>query len=227
MTRPSPQPVEQEQQALQVLVTTLAYAQGIDAVVDALEAFPGITTAGVQLLLQIPQVRGLVRLSPRPGAHAAVQAIHRTNLMRRAAYLVQAGRRLSTAARLDTSAIARALVTERRYLQQHLQISAQRETVAAQVAATARQMARTVPNWDGLLGWYAVIDPITSRECRTAHGSNFDPTHVPAIGFPGAVHGNCRCKAGPPFLGTDRRVERVAPDHEPKKHAARRVPLRA
>jgi hypothetical protein len=233
MTRPLPQPVEQERAALQELVLALSYAQGLDAVTDALGAFPGITAEGVRLLLTIPQVRGLVRLAPRPSAHAAVQAAHRVNLMRRAAYLTQAARRLSTAAGMGPDAVARALVTERRYLQAHLEANAQREVVAGQVAAVARQQQRVGdPHdpglaWNGLLGWYAVVDSLTSPECRRANRRNFDPNQVPSIGFPGAVHANCRCKPGPPFK-TDLRVEVLKSDYKPAgRTTARRVSLRA
>lgn len=212
MTTPLAQPAGQERAALQDLIVTLAYAQGIETAAEALLAFPGITRAGVGLLLEISQVRRLARLNPPPGAHAAVQAVNRQNLMRRAAYLVAAARRLSTAARADEDTIGRALTVERRWLAQHLQATAQRATVAAGVASVARQQARAAKQegstWNGLLGWYAVNDTKTSAECRAAHGRDFDPTHVPPIGFPGSVHGSCRCTPGPPF-NSGRRVERL------------------
>jgi hypothetical protein len=220
-------PVEQERSNLNALVQALAYTQGAEAVTEALLGFTEVTPDGVRLLFTISQIRGLVRLAPRPGAHAAVQATHRLNLMRRAGYLVMAARRVTGAARRGPEQAARALVVERRYLRQHLDAMAQREVVADQVAATARQQRRVVPQetglvWNGLLGWYAVNDEVTSAECKRAHGRNFDPTQVPSIGFPGAVHPNCRCKPGPPFK-TDRRVESVRSDRDA---ATQRTPKR-
>jgi hypothetical protein len=224
------QPVDEERTALQTLATALAYAQGFDAVASALRAFPGISAEGVRLLARIPQVRALARLNPQPGAHAAVQAVHRTNLMRRAAYLGQAARRMSTAATGDPRTMGVAIATEQRYLLQHLQAMSQREVAATAVASQARRQAREAKRegstWNGLVGWYAVNDAHTSAECKAANGCNFDPTSVPPIGFPGAVHANCRCKPGPPH-NTDRRVERVRSEYNPgKSQAPRRVFLK-
>jgi hypothetical protein len=210
-------PVEQERANLDTLVTALAYTQGAEAVREALLGFAGVAPDAVRLLFTIPQIKGLVRLAPRPGAHAAVQATHRLNLMRRAGYLVSAVRRLTGAAGRGPEQLSRALVVERRWLRQHLDAMAQREVVADGVASVARQQARAAKRdgstWNGLLGWYAVNDANTSAECRAANGRNFDPTRVPPIGFPGAVHGNCRCKPGPPF-NTEWRVESVRPDRD-------------
>lgn len=208
-------PAEQERTALDNLVVALAYSQTADVVTDALGLVAGVSAAGVRALFEIPQVRGIVRLAPKPGAHAAVQAMNRLNLFRRASYLVTAARRMTTAARMGPRELARALVVERRWLQQHLQASAHRQVVASAVAATARQLTRDAKNtgeaWNGLLGWYAVNDAVTSPECRKAGGRNFDPAMVPPIGYPGAVHGSCRCRPGPPH-NTDRRVEDLALD---------------
>lgn len=216
-------PAQQEQTALGDLIVVLAYAQGVQAVKDALLAMPGVTAEAIELLFQIPQAHALARLHPRPGAHAAVLATHRTNVMRRATYYVAAARRLSTARRMGPDAVARALVVERNYLAQHLRAVAQREEVARQVAAQARIVQREAKRdgteWNGLLGWYAVVDAVTSPECLRANRRNFDPRRVPPIGFPGAVHANCRCKPGPPF-NTDRRVERVVSEHATERREA-------
>lgn len=208
-------PVEQERTALENLIVVLAYAQGTQAVQDALLAMPGVSAEAVRTLFLIPQAHALAWLHPRPGAHAAVLATHRTNVMRRASYYVAAARRLSTAHRMGPDAVARAVTVERNYLQQHLRAVSQREEVARQVAAQARIAQREAKQadsvWNGLLGWYAVGDMHTSPECLRANRRNFDPKQVPPIGFPGAVHPNCRCKPGPPF-NTNRRVERIRPE---------------
>jgi len=208
-------PAVQEQQDLAELIQSLAYAQGPETVMVVLGKFAGVAEEAVELLFSIPQVRGLVRLSPRAGAHAATHAVYRLNVMRRASYLVQASRRLTTAKRGGQEALSRALVVERRWLQAHLAAQAQRQTVGDQVAAVARRQERQAKkdqtDWNGLLGWYAVNDERTSSECRKADGRNFDPKQVPLIGFPGSVHVHCRCKPGPP-LATNLRVESVKPE---------------
>jgi SPP1 gp7 family putative phage head morphogenesis protein len=216
-------PAEQEQRALHELVIALGYAQTAEVVMGSLEEISGVSKAAIKLLFEIPQVRSVIRLAPKSGAHTAVLAMNRLNLIRRAAYLISAARRLTVAARGGPNSIARALVTERRWLQQHLAASAQRDIVANGVASVARQQAKAAKqagtDWNGLLGWYAVGDARTSPECRAANGRNFDPRKVPLIGFPGAVHPGCRCTSGPPFPGRPR-VEEI---HPPAR--AKRVPL--
>lgn len=202
-------PAQQEQAALEQLVSALAYAQSAQVVIAALGAFPGVSKAGLELLLTIPQVRGLMRLQPEAGAYAVVVRMHEHNVIRRAAYLATASRRLSTAAQLGPDEQARAVTVERGYLQRHLAADAGRMIAARQVAATARQLARRARRepvgftWNGLVGWYAVMDGDTSAECRRANGRNFDPTQIPPIGLPGTVHPHCRCKPGPPFPSSD------------------------
>lgn len=208
-------PVEQERSDLEQLVTALAYAQSAKVVQDALALLPGVVLDAVRLLFTIPQLQGALRLAPTTGAHAAVQATYRRNLVRRASYLAQAARRVSTSLLRGRDAALSALDAERRYLEQHLRADAQRTVAANQVAAQARTLAREAKRdgstWNGLLGWHAVMDERTSAECRRANGRNFDPTRLPLIGYPGSVHPECRCRPGPPFA-TDKRVELMRPE---------------
>lgn len=204
MTTPS----EQEAQALDKLTTALIYAQSIGVVHDALAAFPDVVEGAVKALLEMPPIRGLITLNrEKSGPHAAEVAMRRQNLLRRAAYLVSAARRLTTAFRYDPN-MARALEQERTYLAAHLEANTKRTLAAKQVAKLAQHRAYQGLDWDretgGMLGWYATLDARTSLECRRANGRNFDPTRIPRIGFPGAVHPNCRCKAGPPHRSGDR-----------------------
>lgn len=212
---------------MQQLISALAYAQSAQVMMDALSAMPDVAAEGIKLLFTIPQVRALVRIHPQAGAHAVVQATYRLNLMRRAAYLTAAAHRMSTAAQRGPTDQARALVVERRYLQQHLAADAGRMASARVVAATARQLYKRAQRgeagftWNGLLGWYAVMDEQTSAECRKANGRNFDPTQIPPIGLPGTVHPHCRCRPGPPFPGSEGgalgyyRVEDIRPERPP------------
>lgn len=52
-----------------------------------------------------------------------------------------------------------------------------------------------------VLGWFAVRDAVTTADCRWAHGKNFYADRKPTIGYPGAVHVNCRCVPVPPWPG--------------------------
>lgn len=195
-------PTEQERTALEDLIVALAYAQSAQRIADALAAFPDVIEGAVKVLLEIGPVRSLLRLNPNTGSSAPVQAMHRQNLMRRAAYLVSAARRLTTAVRGRT--LPEAISAEKRYLQAHLAAVSGRVRAATAVADTAR-------HHEGVIGWWATLDSQTSPDCRKAHGRNFDPTRIPAIGYPGTVHPECRCKPGPPHA-SGLRVEDVRPD---------------
>ena len=212
----------QERAALERLVLAMQAAQPLSTVADALGAFGEVTADAIKLLLAIPEMGGLVRLRPPSGAHVAVQNQHRQNLMRRAAYLVSAARRLAAVAastRVGRSQRLRdAVKAEKRYLRAHLEATRLRVRAAERVAKAAKEnppreftIGEPGAPINGLLGWYAVLDSRTSPECRKANGRNFDPRQIPRIGYPGTVHPACRCKPGPPHA-TDKRVERVRPD---------------
>lgn len=49
-----------------------------------------------------------------------------------------------------------------------------------------------------LLGWY--LNPLLNNEyeCIVANGNNFEADKGTVIGYPGTVHANCGCTAGPP-----------------------------
>lgn len=211
------QPAEQEQQALDQLVTALTYAQSIQAIGAALEAFPDVLPAAVDVLLRMPPIRGLVTLNrEKSGPHVAEIAMRRQNLLRRAAYLVSAARRLTTAVKAHE--IPAALRVERRYLAAHLDANANRTLAARAVAATAKVQGTRFSYPVGVIGWYATLDERTSPECRRANGRNFDPSRIPPIGFPGTVHPHCRCRPGPPHRNAER-VEDLQPDEAPAPQA--------
>lgn len=145
-------------------------------------------------------------LQPRLGFQQVQQEIIRTNLIRRAQYILNAARRLQREADEQKSlpggsklsiakAIIRGLKQEARYYDLHLNASREREVRAYTVDAAASQ-------WGDKLGWHATMDDRTSHECRQAHGKNFLIHKRPGIGWPGMVHPTCRCKAGPPFNTT-------------------------
>lgn len=148
-----------------------------------------IAEAAIKALMELEGVAKLLAEAPQVLASAPIRAMRRQNLIRRAAYLINAARRITTGMRsgqtLDT------LARESKYLHQHLDASAKRTEAARMVAEQAKQQDSM------LLGWYARMDSRTTAECRTANGKNFRADRVPLIGYPGTVHVHCRCKPGP------------------------------
>lgn len=65
----------------------------------------------------------------------------------------------------------------------------------------ARSVAQAFSLYGPVLGWY--LNPLLNNEaaCIAASGNNFRADTMPLIGFPGLVHINCGCKAGPPIEG--------------------------
>lgn len=138
----------------------------------------------------------------------ATMAMERANRQSRAMFVLTAARRigddLRTAHSRGTSqiqALRDAAVRERRYYAQHLVAIWGRSQAGAQTDSAAM-------TYGNLLGWHTVRDARTSRECLMADGKNFLADHVPLIGYPGAVHPNCRCRPGAPFPGG-----RLLPSH--------------
>jgi hypothetical protein len=131
----------------------------------------------------------------------ATMAMERQNIQRRAAFVVAAARRIGSdivaahsQGRSAATALAVSIKRERRFYAQHLMAAWQRSNAGAQVDGEAM-------TYGLLLGWHTVRDTRTSAECRQADGRNFYADHMPVIGYPGAVHPHCRCRAGAPFPG--------------------------
>lgn len=160
------------------------------------------------------RITASVKITVEAGAGAARRHTQATQPTYRAAYLVQAAKRLSAAATVDRQQaqrsddetvpsrdeiLRRAIEREQRLFAQHLEAQERRADRAVEVdKAAARHGA--------LLGWYATLDSKTTVECRAAHGKNFLIDRPPAIGWPGTLHaGFCRCRPGPPHA-TDRLV---------------------
>jgi hypothetical protein len=121
------------------------------------------------------------------------------NELRRAAYLVNAMARIRTAGSAAsasglsrTDALAKAKDAERVYFRQHIKASQMRQLAGSKIDGLAERYGNE-------LGWVAKMDRKTTAECRNAHGKNFDARTPPAIGWPGVVHAECRCRPGPPW----------------------------
>jgi hypothetical protein len=129
----------------------------------------------------------------------------RTNTFRRAAFFLNACRRVQAAIVAARShgqpvkaAILAAITAERRFMAQHIEASHQRVAAASRVDGMASM-------YGDLLGWQAVRDRRCSPGCARASGKNFRADRPPMIeghpSLPGAVHNHCRCYPVPPFKG--------------------------
>lgn len=183
-------PASEVEQLTRMLVAGATVA----TVAGFLSGLVGAGPAAVKKLMDSPEWPNLIELpAPWGVAHPAVMQQHLSNLRRRAAYLIMASRRLGTAVvreQTTPGSVDMALRQEVRFLRQHLNAVAHRNTAVKKVVSAAYQYGEE-------LGWYAVRDARTSPECRAAHGSNFRTGEPPKIGYPGTVHNSCRCKPGP------------------------------
>lgn len=215
---------------IQHVAELLAAGASVAVVSSALAGLAGVGAQAVTAMFQIDTMVSLVDLPGPTGAGhlSVVNRQHISNLQRRAAYLINAGRRLGTAVvreKAQPGSIQAAMTRERGLLRQHLEatrlrneaagrvqdeydkVSAQRQTEnrAKRAAGQESTLGLLAKSRNIELGWYTVLDKRTSPECRAADGKNFDPLQPPTIGLPGTVHPRCRCLPGPPHP-TNQRV---------------------
>jgi hypothetical protein len=159
-----------------------------------------------------PAARAVVALVTSAGQNpvlplgSAGRGMQRTNLLRRAQFLLGAAKRLTRALGTNPSkdAVMGALRRERQYWRQHLHASDRRTQAAALVDSIADTSSGQVTDRETgrarrVLGWRAVLDERTTPDCRAAHGRNFYTDQEPRIGWPGTVHAQCRCGPVPPW----------------------------
>ena len=201
MTTPPPQQPGQQQQ------TALAYAAA-EALAAAVTVAGAMTVIGpVVEALNIRRkvaeaVLGIVMGHPPDAAGfygPATATVVRMNLIRRAMFVAASIFRLAGDDRLMQAGAGAGywedgLTRERGFYGQQLIAGWNREKASAAVDSASMEHGR-------LLGWYTTTDRKTSPECRMADRSNFYADQMPAIGYPGMVHPNCRCQPGPPFPG--------------------------
>lgn len=206
-----PPPNQSQRDLIAALAVALAGAATVAAAVAAVLPLLlplGLPRGGVVVLVtwvvRVPPARP-TRTGRRPSGGAgpsATQRASRAVWAYRAAYLAAAAQRVADAVNRAQAAegvstddaLKAALKAERRYFTQHRQAEKARAAAADQVDAAA---ARYGP----VLGWAAVLDEHTSRECRIADGGTFTAAAPPVIGYPGAVHPACRCRATAPLPG--------------------------
>lgn len=138
-------------------------------------------------------VKKLIRVPKAPeGVKSAAQTAREVERTYRAAYLLNAARRLARA--LREGEFPQAVQKERNYWVRHLDAQDRRAVAAGRVDNAAAAFGP-------LLGWYARNDERTTAECRAANGNNFRVDVRPTIGYPGTVHPYCRCEPGAPHEG--------------------------
>jgi hypothetical protein len=177
-----------------LIVAALAAYWTAQALTDALRApFKAAGISGAALSATAALVASWPHEAMEGTGPAQRWAI-RANLTRRASFFLHAARRTQQAIVAARSkdqpvmaAIRDALATERRFMALHVQASTGRVQAASAVDGAAA-------TYGNLLGWQAILDDRTSKECRVANGGTFTATKPPIIGFPGAVHPACRCR---------------------------------
>lgn len=135
--------------------------------------------------------RGTRHLPRIRGKGPAAREARRSELWYRAAYIVNASKRVAQS--LEGGAtVEEAFAKEKRWWQAHEDARKNRLETANRVDAAAGIHG-------ALLGWHAHDDDRTTPECAAADGTNFRAGQRPRIGYPGGVHLKCRCFPGPPF----------------------------
>lgn len=193
---PQPQaPQQTPEDEVAAVVGLLATGAALGAVASALAAFLKVPLTAAVGALGIVGAGTLASFTQDAGGSGLgasggpVAIERRANLRYRAAYIINAARRIA-AAPDKKAAVAR----ERAYWAGHQRASARRTKMAKRTAAAGRK-------WGPLVGWYATMDNRTTSECRAANGRNFQVAAPPVIGYPGTVHMHCRCLPGAPHPG--------------------------
>jgi hypothetical protein len=172
----------------------------IAAVLAILLAGPPLITAvkAISAALKMPKKVVLATLGAikyKPGKKAIpgdgpLGLAQKQNLRFRAAYLLNALRRIAAAPDLATG-----IQREKALFAAHLDASKKR----TQAAKASNDMTDSTNST--ILGWGGILDDRTTPDCRWLIGKNFE-AHSPPDGlYPGARHRNCRCFPVPEHPG--------------------------
>lgn len=196
MSTPPPggqQPQQDDQGAtaeeVEAILAVLALGAAVDATAKALAGVLLIPLPVASAFLAGIGASELKAFTQRPKGTSARAIALRANLRYRAAFIINALRRIAKAPDWKI-----ALKRELDFWKAHQRASKRRVTMARRIDAARRL-------YGDMLGWYAVMDNRTSAECRAADHRNFSALQPPVIGYPGTVHPHCRCIPGPPIPG--------------------------
>lgn len=176
-----------EAEAITIIAGALAIGATAQATANTLSPILGIPVPDLLPILLIAMSKPVVDygIATLPSATATAES-QKLEATYRAHYVYAATQRIKG---LTGEARQAALRREKTYFNQHLEAMANRRQAASEVDKARGRFGDE-------LGWYAKMDSITSAECREANGKNFSVSRVPPIGYPGAVHPHCRCRAG-------------------------------
>lgn len=174
------QPPQDEQRTGQILAAILAAGLSVTATQQAIAAALapyGVTAGAAGAAYRL--VRAAEQRAARFGDGPAMAANRKAGHVYRAMYLLNAARRIAS----SPKPLREALADESRFFRQHVAAQRRRDSAAEFVDTLGSPWFR----------WHAVIDSRTSADCRAANERIFRADRMPAIGWPGAVHPNCRC----------------------------------
>ena len=123
----------------------------------------------------------------RMAVRARVKSAGR-ELLRRAAYGINAVRRVAGKVAAGEP-VADALARERPNFEAHQAAGKQRVQADRDLEAARRKHGP-------VLGWYLGPNENHCEICPPLAGNNFHADRPPAVGPPGGVHPNCKCRAG-------------------------------
>lgn len=200
---PPPAPLATVPVGAAALLSTLAaiLTSGLGAAAMLVLAVKALATVGISATAASAAFRLAGRL-PQPAGEAEGIVGARTRsaeLSYRVSYLLAAARRIEQSLQEARSrgesqlqSLRDALQKERRYFGQSLQATRNRANAATQIDHSSQV-------WGPVLGWNLGSRKVHTPECVKAAGHNFSIARRPRIGWPGMVHSQCGCFAGPPF----------------------------
>lgn len=158
----------------------------------------GITLPAIQAALVASNAGTVARPNARLAANGIEAASEAADSVRkqatselyyRAAYVIAASQRLTTAAKAGEFETA---------VSRETSIFAQHEAARRGRIDAAASAAKSAQDWGQLLGWWRDPSSRSEAECIAADGNNFYADQGTTIGFPGSVHPGCNCFSGPP-----------------------------
>lgn len=138
-------------------------------------------------------VMAALDIDPRSNAAHVSRHAARNDVYYRAAYVVKAAGRIQRS--LDQGmSVDDAIKAELPNFEAHREARRRRLDAAGKTALAAE-------TYGALLGWYRNPLLDSDTDCIAADGNNFYAAQSTIIGWPGSVHPNCGCWAGPPHEG--------------------------
>jgi hypothetical protein len=195
-----PVPAEQDDVAIAIATVltaaTASYGVKLAEIVSILSPWRiGTDAVAAALTLTETAHRAYARLKVhglgRTGIGASIaQAAARAEVYSRAAYLAASASRIQRDVN-SGAPFPDAVHAEKVNYVRHAKARANRLDTASRVGQAAERYGTT-------LGWWRNPESDSETECRVADGHNFDAVTGTMIGYPGAVHPRCACRAGPP-----------------------------